>query len=78
MSPIALEFSLIEYFCQMAVGRSNLILLNPLFVLRFESSTSGIEGQNSTTTPTWQMIVKGVTVCSQQSMPNHLPVGSGN
>ena len=35
-------------------------------MLGVEPPTSGLWGQNSTTTPTWQVKLKGVKVCAHQ------------
>ena len=45
-------------------------------MLGFEFQTSGLGGQCLTTRLTWQVIVKNVKVCAQQSMSKHLQVGS--
>ena len=45
-------------------------------MLGVEPQTSGIRAQNSTARPTWQVRVKSVEICDQQSMPNHLPAGN--
>ena len=45
-------------------------------MLAIEPSTCGSLGQNSTTRPTWQVRLKGVKVCAQQNMTNHLHDGN--
>ena len=45
-------------------------------MLVVEPPTSGLCGQKSTVRPTWQVRLKGVKVCVQQSMPNHLQFDS--
>ena len=46
-------------------------------MLVFEPLTSGLWGRNYTTRPPWQVSLKGVKVCAQQSMTNHLQFGDG-
>ena len=46
-------------------------------MLGFEPETSGLQGQNSGTRPTWQVRLEGVKVCAQQDMSSHLQLGSG-
>ena len=45
-------------------------------MLGVEPPTSGLKGYNSTTRPTWQVRLKGVKFCAQQSMSNYLQFGS--
>ena len=62
----------------MAVGRSNFLTIKKFSELCWDLNPRPLvyEASAFTTTITWQVKVKGVKVCAQQSMSNHLPVGS--
>ena len=46
-------------------------------MLRVETQTSSLRGQNSTARPTWQVRMKGVKGCAQRIVSSHLQFGSG-